>query len=49
MKKKKQVKIKQTKANLFFLIVGRLVIYGAFYTGAIMFFVWAFQQITVYK
>lgn len=46
---KKQIKIKQNKANLFFVIVGRLVVYGTLYAGGIIFLFWAFQQITVYR
>lgn len=46
---KKQIKIKQTKSNIFFVIMGRLLTYAFLYMGAIAFLFWAFQQITIYK
>ena len=46
---KKQIKIKQTKSNIIFLIIGRAIAYAGLYIGSIAFLVWAFQQITVYR
>lgn len=45
---KKQIKIKQTKANIFYIIIGRLFIYGLLYIGSIVFGIWAFLQNTIY-
>lgn len=44
-----KLKIKQTKQNIFFVILGRLIAYGALYGGAITFMFWSLQQITVYR
>lgn len=46
---KKKIKIKQTKTNIFFVIMGRLLVYGILYIAAISFLIWAFNQITVYR
>lgn len=48
-KMKKQIKIKQTKSNIIFLILGRAIVYAGLYIGSIAFLVWSFQQITVYR
>lgn len=44
----KKIKIKQNKANIFFVILGRLITYLLLYVGAIAFGVWAFLQNTIY-
>lgn len=46
---KTKLKIKQTKSNMFFVIIGRLLTYGTIYIATIFFILWAFGQITVYK
>jgi hypothetical protein len=43
-----KLKIKQNKTNKIIVIVGRLLIYGALYFGAIAFMFWAFCQNTIY-
>lgn len=43
-----KLKIKQTKQNVFFLILGRLIAYGILYGGVIAFAIWAFCQNTIY-
>lgn len=45
----KKIKIKQNKANIFFVILGRLVAYSILYFGNVAFMFWAFQNITVYR
>lgn len=45
---KKQIKIKQTKANIFYIIIGRLLVYSLLYIGAVAFGVWMFLQNTIY-
>ena len=44
----KKIKIKQNKANIFFVILGRLVTCLLLYTGSIAFGIWAFLQNTIY-
>lgn len=44
-----KLKIKQTKQNIFFVILGRLIAYGVLYIGVIAFIFWSLQQITVYR
>lgn len=44
-----RLKIKQTKQNVLFLILGRLIAYAVLYGGTIAFIFWSLQQITVYK
>lgn len=44
----KKIKIKQNKANIFFVILGRLVAYLLLYFGSIAFMFWAFLQNTIY-
>lgn len=46
---KKQIKIKQNKSNIFFIIIGRLLVYSAIYMGTINFAIWCLKQITVYR
>ena len=46
---KKQIRIKQNKANIFFVIIGRLLVYSVIYMGAINFTIWCLKQITVYR
>lgn len=46
---KKQIRIKQNKANIFFVIIGHLLVYSAIYMGAINFVIWCLKQITVYR
>lgn len=41
-------KIRQTKQNVFFLIIGRLFIYSLLYVSGIAFTIWAFLQNTIY-
>jgi hypothetical protein len=48
MKKNKKIRIKQNKANIFYIIIGRIFIYGLLYIGSIAFGVWAFLQNTIY-
>lgn len=43
-----KLKIKQTKQNILFLILGRLIAYGILYVGIIAFVIWAFCQNTIY-
>lgn len=44
-----KLKIKQTKQNIFFVILGRLIAYVVLYIGVIAFILWSLQQITVYR
>lgn len=44
-----KLKIKQTKKNIFYMIIGRLIIWGLLYAGAIAFVIWILKQITVYR
>ena len=44
-----KLKIKQTRQNILFLILGRLIACGVLYGGAIAFIFWSLQQITVYR
>ena len=46
---KKQIKIKQTKSNIFFVILGRLITGLLIYSSSIAFCIWAFNQITICK
>jgi hypothetical protein len=43
-----KVKIKQTKQNLIFVILGHILLYATLYIGSITFIVWAFLQNTIY-
>lgn len=43
-----RLKIKQTKQNVVFLILGRLIAYGILYVGTIAFVIWTFCQNTIY-
>ena len=42
-------KIKQTKQNIFYMIIGRIVTFLFLYVGSIVFILWAFSKMTVYR